>query len=249
MEKITGIYCIENILNSKKYIGQSVHIYGRIKRHEHDLRKGIDSLRLQRAFDKYGAENFRSYILETCDFSALNDREIYWISVFNSNNFECGYNITAGGRNGSHDEETIRKLSEMKKGTHLSEETKRKIADAITGKKRSDETRKKISEARKKGSSWLAGKHHTEEAKRKRSEKMEGENAHWFGKKQPNALSQYFGVRRINRNGRVYWWVGLKVNREDVYVGSAKSEIEAARMYDAYVIENNLPNPLNFPEE
>ena len=33
MDKVCGIYCIENLINSKKYIGQSVDIKSRFKKH------------------------------------------------------------------------------------------------------------------------------------------------------------------------------------------------------------------------
>lgn len=41
MEKIIGIYCIENKVNHKKYIGQSIEIHQRWKRHVYDLNKGV----------------------------------------------------------------------------------------------------------------------------------------------------------------------------------------------------------------
>ena len=40
MEIISGIYCIENIINGKKYIGSSKDIYGRWVQHENELNKG-----------------------------------------------------------------------------------------------------------------------------------------------------------------------------------------------------------------
>ena len=36
-EKICGIYCIENLINRKKYIGQSIDIYNRWYHHKHEL--------------------------------------------------------------------------------------------------------------------------------------------------------------------------------------------------------------------
>ena len=55
--------------------------------------------------------------------------------------------IRLHSKNRSYD--TIRKLSEARKGTHSSEETRRKISDGNKGKKRTDETRKRISDAKK----------------------------------------------------------------------------------------------------
>ena len=38
---MTGIYSIINIVNNKRYIGQSINIEERVKRHFRELRKGI----------------------------------------------------------------------------------------------------------------------------------------------------------------------------------------------------------------
>ncbi len=37
MEKVCGIYCIENKVNGKKYVGQSIDIYKRWKQHRNEL--------------------------------------------------------------------------------------------------------------------------------------------------------------------------------------------------------------------
>lgn len=46
---------------------------------------------------KYGIENFEVQILEKCSREILNDKEIYWIQIFDSTNYNKGYNITSGG--------------------------------------------------------------------------------------------------------------------------------------------------------
>ena len=46
---------------------------------------------------KYGIENFSFEVIEECEKEKLNDREIYWISFYNSNNKNNGYNLTNGG--------------------------------------------------------------------------------------------------------------------------------------------------------
>ena len=53
------------------------------------------------AFKKHGAENFKKEILERCEtLEHLYEREIYWISFYDSTNPVIGYNISKGG-NGS----------------------------------------------------------------------------------------------------------------------------------------------------
>lgn len=101
MEKeiISGIYCIENQVNHKKYIGQSRDIYTRIKEHKKRLRCKFphENRYLQRAWDKYGEDAFTFSVIEKCDISCLDDREIYWISFYESSCDKYGYNAELGG--------------------------------------------------------------------------------------------------------------------------------------------------------
>ena len=98
-EKICGIYCIENLINQNKYIGQSNDIYTRWKEHKFELNKNTHHNRyLQNAWNKYGTENFQWNILEECEYEKCFDREIYYIQLFNS--FDQGYNLTRGGDKG-----------------------------------------------------------------------------------------------------------------------------------------------------
>ena len=98
MEKICGIYCIQNIRNSKRYIGYSVDIKIRWSDHRCDLKYNRhDNDYLQASYNKYGLENFVIYLIEECDKSKLKEREIYYIQYFDSANKSIGYNLTKGG--------------------------------------------------------------------------------------------------------------------------------------------------------
>ena len=83
MEKVCGIYCIENKVNGKKYVGQSIDIYKRWKQHRNELNnKKHRNEHLQNAWNTYKEQSFMFYILEQCDKDALNDVEIYYIKLF-----------------------------------------------------------------------------------------------------------------------------------------------------------------------
>lgn len=61
---VSGIYCIENLSNSKKYIGQSVNISDRWKKHISELNRGSHhNDYLQKAWNKYGKNEFKFYVL------------------------------------------------------------------------------------------------------------------------------------------------------------------------------------------
>lgn len=89
---VPGIYEIHNITNDKRYIGQTQNLYQRQCSHIGKLNRGQHpNKHLQRAWNKYSAENFEFNVLEYCDVEYLNEREVYWINFFKSDS--CGYNI------------------------------------------------------------------------------------------------------------------------------------------------------------
>lgn len=79
---IIGIYLIENLINNKKYVGQSKNILARWSGHKCDSKTG--DLPLYRAMRKYGLENFKFTVLEECPISELAIREDYWMNYYNS---------------------------------------------------------------------------------------------------------------------------------------------------------------------
>ncbi len=56
-------------------------------------------MHIKRAIFKYGKENFNIKELEKCTVKELDEREIYYISLYNS--FTKGYNSTKGGKSGA----------------------------------------------------------------------------------------------------------------------------------------------------
>lgn len=106
--KNIGIYQIKNKINNKSYIGSSSRLKLRWNRHLTDLKSNVHhSLALQRAFYKYGYDNFEFTVLENCEENSLLEREQYYLD-----NIKPEYNICkiAGNCAGvKHSSETIEK--------------------------------------------------------------------------------------------------------------------------------------------
>lgn len=99
--KTCGIYKIVNNINGKIYIGQSVEIEKRWKRHINELNRLVHKNKhLERAWIKYGQDNFSFEIIEVCKKEELDSKERYWIKYYSSNDYNCGYNQDSGGQEG-----------------------------------------------------------------------------------------------------------------------------------------------------
>ena len=90
-----GIYKIENLINGKCYIGQSVNIEHRFQKHK----CANDNFYIHNALKKYGIQNFIFSIVEECSPEQLNEKEKMYIQVYNSL-MPNGYNMIEGGSNG-----------------------------------------------------------------------------------------------------------------------------------------------------
>ena len=94
-----GIYKITNLINQKSYIGQSVNISARWRRHKNEINNLNNSYPIYLAFRKYGIENFSFEIIEECQRNELDERERFWIQYYDS--YFNGYNQTLGGNGGA----------------------------------------------------------------------------------------------------------------------------------------------------
>lgn len=108
---MVGIYKITNLQNNKVYIGQSINIQERWKQHKSELNcHRHQNDHLQKAWDIYGKDNFKFEIICECSKDELDDKEIFYISEYNSINRDYGYNIQNGGASSPSAQETIEKL-------------------------------------------------------------------------------------------------------------------------------------------
>lgn len=114
---MTGIYSITNKINNKIYIGQSVNIEQRWKTHRnaaYNKNNPAYNNSLYRAIRKYGLENFSFKVIEECRIDFLDEKECYWIKKYQSNNPVYGYNLTAGGQNGTPSKLTKEQVEEIR---------------------------------------------------------------------------------------------------------------------------------------
>jgi group I intron endonuclease len=173
VEKIVGIYKITNKENGNFYIGSSVDISRRWKKHITLLHSNNHfNCHFQNAWNLYGEENFIFEILETCLKENMVEKEQSYIDKLNPSynvsknaaafmlgvkrpeSFKENLSILKKGNKyflgKTHSEKTKAKLSVQKlgndwnKGKPCKEETKIKIGIANKGHKVTQETRDKI---------------------------------------------------------------------------------------------------------
>lgn len=114
------IYMVVNLINNKKYIGQSKNIRKRFQSHHLVDYKNKNNCnyntKFYQALRKYGIDNFEVIILKLCEEKKLDDLEIKYIKEFDT--FKNGYNSTEGGQYWSpniHSEETELKKQKTRK--------------------------------------------------------------------------------------------------------------------------------------
>ncbi len=151
------IYCYENKINGKVYIGQTINFYKRHSAHINGNGVKNNSL-IEKAMIKYGEINFDFWVTTIVDTKEqANQEEMYWIAEMrNQLGKRMVYNLTDGGEGSIariHSDETKKKMSIAAKGKNtwskghiLSPEHKEKLLKTNTGKAVSTETKNKIAQ-------------------------------------------------------------------------------------------------------
>jgi len=140
-----SIYCIENTVTKKRYVGKTtLSVEVRLKRHIKSARSGSSNY-LHRAIMKYGEASFT--VKKLADASAeseLNAMECEWISTLNTL-APNGYNLHGGGEGGLWHPSSRLKLSKTMRALLASSEGRAARARSMGNL----ETRRKMSAARK----------------------------------------------------------------------------------------------------
>ena len=103
------IYKVTNLVNQKIYIGQSINSleHRRSEHYKDSKRTDRPTVYFHKALLKYGYANFKWEVIEELDsLDLLNEREIYWISFYNSI-APNGYNMINGGNKFKDDNQKL----------------------------------------------------------------------------------------------------------------------------------------------
>lgn len=142
MERTYTVYMHFNKINSKVYIG--ITILKPTVRWGKDGCNYKESPYFWSAIQKYGWENFDHLILATgLSKEEAAEQERFWISEFNSQDKEHGYNLASGGYSQpgeenpfwghTHSEETRRAVAESNKRRVWTQEARQKCRDKLIG--------------------------------------------------------------------------------------------------------------------
>ena len=152
MDKRSGIYEIFNTVNGKRYIGQSAKIKTRFTAHRWHLRRGEHhSQKLQRAWDKHGADAFVFRTVLTCHPTMLTFYEQQLLDKAKPEYNICP--IAESCRGAKREPEFGAAISKRMKGNtillgkKLPADWCAAISAGLTGGKRTDEQRENISRA------------------------------------------------------------------------------------------------------
>jgi group I intron endonuclease len=151
MNTPVAIYKIQNAVDGRMYIGQSVNPAQRAKRH---FWKNNKCVKLGNALQRHGHDSFSFSVLYWCkDKADANEVEALLIDLGDTR--ENGYNITPGGYGTGagqdnpffgkqHSEDLKARFSAERRGVPMAEGTRKKIAAANRNRTMSEATKEKL---------------------------------------------------------------------------------------------------------
>ncbi|MBR3746701.1 MAG: GIY-YIG nuclease family protein [Selenomonadaceae bacterium] len=175
MDEPGVIYFIWNMINGKRYVGQTTNsLKKRMAQHK------SGNLVVDKAIQKYGIKNFRYGVIKSCaSREELNCWEKYFIAALKTKH-PYGYNFTDGGDcNFTVSDESRAKMSAKRKGVQKSPEHRAKIKAALSGENH-----------------YFFGQHHTKKTRAKISASQSGENHYFFGKHNTDESRSKMSVTR-----------------------------------------------------
>lgn len=163
------VYMHTNEINGKKYIGQTSQTLK--QRCGNNGKAYVGCPYFYRAIIKYGWNNFKHEILfENLSFDEANQKEDEMIKFYNTTDKNNGYNLKGGGANPIPNTETRQLIREKVSGEnngfygkHHSPETLKRLSEAKKGKYKGNENPN-------------YGKKHTQEAKEKMRTSRKGKH-------------------------------------------------------------------------
>lgn len=170
------IYLWTNLVNGKKYVGQTTCFRHRMSQY----RSGSFNVRLRKAINEYGIDNFEITILERdINSDNLDEREQYWLDYYKSYDEQYGYNIcqfASSTRGYKHTPEQI-----MAKRLRVTGE-----GNGMYGKKHTKEWCKEHSD-------WMKEKWKDADYRQSWVDRMSGENNYFYGKHFYGELNPMYG--------------------------------------------------------
>lgn len=80
---LRGIYCIENILNGRRFMAYSKNVKLIFKLKYYQLQKGIfKNWKLQKDWNHFGSDNFKFYIIEEITSDEWIKRKQFYMDLF-----------------------------------------------------------------------------------------------------------------------------------------------------------------------
>jgi group I intron endonuclease len=125
------IYEYTNLINNKKYVGQSIDKDTRRRQHLYEAKRG-STCPFHRAIRKYGIDNFSFRIIESVDTQkGADDQEDFWINELDTRSRDRGYNLRGGGIAGLLAEESKQKISNSLTEYYSDEKNRETIRDSL----------------------------------------------------------------------------------------------------------------------